>query len=120
MAKAAAEKTGADEAIYIDQNGYVLEGTISNICIIKNGVLITPPLSLPILPGTTRQHIIKLARRKKIKVKEKNIKLKDLDRAEEVFLTMAGSGIMPVSCINKKTKNLFQITSHLRRAFNQR
>lgn len=100
MTKAAAEKAGADEAIFIDQNGYVLEGTISNIFIVKNGVLITPPLSLPILPGTTRQHIIKLARRKKIKVKEKKIKLKDLYGADEVFLTMAGRGITNIKKVN--------------------
>ncbi|MBU0687350.1 MAG: aminotransferase class IV [Candidatus Margulisbacteria bacterium] len=107
LAKTEAEKKGADETILIDPQGYVLEGTVSNIFIVKNGILITPPLSLPILPGVTRQFIMKLARKLKIKVQEKKIKLKDLKNADECFLTFSGEGIVPV--INGKITRLLML-----------
>jgi branched-chain amino acid aminotransferase len=113
LAKSRAETAGADEAVFIDEQSYVLEGTVSNIFIIKNNVLFTPPLSLPILPGVTRQLIINLARRLKIKTWEKKIKLKDLLAADGCFLTNSGDGILPVIKINRKKLAVGPITKRL-------
>jgi branched-chain amino acid aminotransferase len=101
LAKAEAEKHGAHEAVFLDKDGNVLEGTVSNIFIVKNGALVTPPLTLPILPGVTRAYIIKLARKLKIEVKEQKLKLKDLLAADECFLTFSGEGIVPVRQLNQ-------------------
>ncbi|NQU17544.1 MAG: aminotransferase class IV [Candidatus Saganbacteria bacterium] len=109
LAKIAADKALANEALFQDEKGNILEGTVSNVFIVKNGVLITSPLSMPILPGVTRNYIIKLAKKLKIKVFEKNFKKKDLKTADESFITSSGPGIIP---INKKagliTKKLME------------
>ncbi|MFA4857983.1 MAG: aminotransferase class IV [Candidatus Margulisiibacteriota bacterium] len=117
LAKTEAEKSGADEAIFLDKEGNVLEGTVSNIFIVKNGVLITPPLTLPILPGVTRAYIIKLARQLKIKVREKKFKLKELLAASECFLSFSGEGIVPVEQINQHKFPAGAVSANLRRAF---
>lgn len=99
LAKKEAEEAGADEAILLSPEGYVTEGTISNIFIAKKGVLYTPPLSLGILPGITRNLIIQTAKKQGIKVKERFFTVADLKKADEVFLTFSGQGIIHVKKI---------------------
>ncbi len=96
LAKKEAEEAGADEAILLSPEGYVTEGTISNIFMVKKGVLYTPPLSLGILPGITRSLVIRLAKKQGIKVRERFFTIKDLKKADEVFLTFSGRGIVHV------------------------
>lgn len=97
-----AKKAGYDEALFLDYKGNVAEGAAENIFMVKKDVLITPPPG-SILPGFTRDSIIKLAKDLGYKVIEKTIKLKDLYNADEVFLTGTASEIVPVSVIDKKT-----------------
>lgn len=99
LAKKEAEEAGADEAILLSPEGYVAEGTISNIFITKKGALYTPPLSLGILPGITRNLIIQTAKKQGIKVKERFFTVNDLKKADEVFLTFSGQGIVHVKKI---------------------
>jgi branched-chain amino acid aminotransferase len=96
LAKLEAIRAGVDEAIMLDWMGYVCEGTGDNIFIVKNGVLVTPPIYASILPGITRQTIIGIAKRLKIEVLERNITIHDLYNADEVFLTATGIEIVPV------------------------
>jgi branched-chain amino acid aminotransferase len=96
LAKLEAIRAGVDEAIMLDWMGYVCEGTGDNIFIVKNGVLVTPPIYASILPGITRQTIIDIAKRLKIEVSERNITIHDLYNADEVFLTATGIEIVPV------------------------
>jgi branched-chain amino acid aminotransferase len=96
LAKLEAIRAGVDEAIMLDWMGYVCEGTGDNIFIVKNGVLITPPIYASILPGITRQTIIDIAKRLKMEVLERNITIHDLYNADEVFLTATGIEIVPV------------------------
>jgi branched-chain amino acid aminotransferase len=96
LAKLEAIRAGVDEAIMLDWMGYVCEGTGDNIFIVKNGVLVTPPIYASILPGITRQTIIDIAKRLKIEVSERNITIHDLYNADEVFLTATGIELVPV------------------------
>ena len=102
-----AKEVGATEAIYInpDTKGkclvllanlffpVVYEGTVSNIFIVKNGVLITPENG--VLLGITRKHVIQIAK-EKFTVEQREVKLEELLQADEVFLTAANKRIMPV------------------------
>lgn len=90
-----AKDKGADEAIIIN-NGFVLEGTISNIFIVQKGVIITPPKSSQLLSGITRDRILLLAEKNKIPYRESNITEEDLIKAEEVWTTSSGRGLHPV------------------------
>jgi branched-chain amino acid aminotransferase len=103
LAKIEAKKSGANEAFMLDENGYVVEGTISNLFIIKHGTIYTPPKDAPILPGLTRNLIIKLAKQSAFRMVAKNITPKEIYTADECFITFSGAGIVPITKIwNKK------------------
>lgn len=96
-----AKKAGYDEALFLDYKGNVAEGAAENIFMVKKGVLITPPPG-SILPGITRDSVMKLAKSLGYKVIEKTFKLKDLYGADEVFLTGTAAEVVPVREIDKK------------------
>ncbi|MDI6735961.1 MAG: aminotransferase class IV [bacterium] len=91
------------EAIMLNETGYVTEGTISNIFIYKNGILITPPAYLGLLNGITRGLVIELAKHKQIEVKEEVISRYELYCCEEAFLTFTSAQIVPVTKIDGRT-----------------
>jgi branched-chain amino acid aminotransferase len=102
LAKIEAIKAGAYEGIMLNWEGYVAEGTISNIFMVKKGVLYTPHLDTGILEGVTRDLVLRLANRKKIPVKEAMLRPKDLMTSDECFITNTTMEIMPVAIIDKK------------------
>lgn len=106
-----ARKSGFDEPLFLDVNGFIAEGAVNNIFIVKNKVIYTPKLD-NILGGITRDSIIKIARRKGLKVYEKNIRPDFLRSADEVFLTGTGIELKHVSRIDgyfskSKIKSVF-------------
>ncbi|MBU0671771.1 MAG: aminotransferase class IV [Candidatus Margulisbacteria bacterium] len=102
LAKAEASRAGADEAIMFDEKGNVAEGTISNIFVVKHGILNTPPKEAPILAGLTRDLVIKLAKQSAFPVVEKVITPKELYTADECFVTFSGAGVVPLTRVWKK------------------
>ncbi|SMF89163.1 branched-chain amino acid aminotransferase [Paenibacillus uliginis N3/975] len=78
---------GADEAIMMNAQGYVTEGSGDNIFIVKNGVITTPPCYLGALEGITRQAIIELCEKLDIPLKEEPFSMHDVYIADEVFFT---------------------------------
>jgi len=99
LAKLEANAVGADEAIMLDDRGFVSEGTADNIFIVKDGVIYTPPRTCGILMGITRARVMKLAGELGYKVVEKEITPAELLTADEVFLTGTAAGIVPVTKI---------------------
>ncbi len=97
MAKTKAVKNGAYESIFIDSDGYVTEGSSSNIWIVNNNnELITRSLDGKILSGITRNSISLFAKENNIKVVEKKFNRDELFNAKEVFLTSASSFVIPI------------------------
>jgi branched-chain amino acid aminotransferase len=96
LAKIEANNAGVEEAVMLNAEGFVSEGTADNLFIVKNGELLTPPLSAGALYGITRQTVIELARQAGVKVTEPNLTRYDLFNADECFLTGTGAEIMPV------------------------
>jgi branched-chain amino acid aminotransferase len=106
LAKIEAVKSGHEEAIMLDSKGNVTECTGDNIFIAKNNTVYTPPLSVGILEGITRDAVIEIARKKKIKLKQKNFKLNDVYKADECFLTGTAAELIPVVRVdNRKIGN---------------
>ena len=91
---------GADDAILI-RNGFVTEASASNVYIVKDGVLITPPTSNSILHGITRYLVLSLARGDDIPVEEREISVAELDSADEVIISSAGHEVWPVGSVNE-------------------
>ncbi len=102
LAKIEAIQAGAYEGIMLNWEGYVAEGTISNIFMVRKGVLYTPHLDTGILEGVTRDLVLRLAKRKKIPVKEVMLRPKDLMASNECFITNTTMEIMPVTTIDEK------------------
>ena len=97
MARQDARETGADEAFFQNEKGYLTEAAGSNLFLVKNGVLKTPRYESGILPGVTRVVVFELAAQMGIKVKELNLRLADLLEADEVFITNSLIEIVPVT-----------------------
>jgi len=100
MAKMEAKKAGGDEGLFLNLEGYLSEGTTSNLFWLRRGKLETPSLEVGLLEGITREVVIGLAREKNIPVEEGFYKPDLLSEAEEAFLTNSGFELMPLTRIN--------------------
>ena len=103
LARVEALKNGYDEAIMLNYDNKVAEGSAENIFLVNDSKIVTPPLSAGILPGITRDSVIKIAKAEKLSVIEKNCNLKELFSADEVFMTGTASEIKPVTEIDDKS-----------------
>ena len=102
MAKAEAKEAGADEAIMLTVDGYVSECTGDNIFLVRDGELYTPPTSMGILEGITRNLVIELARKRGITVHEKLMIRHDLYIAEECFATGTAAEVIAITMIENR------------------
>ncbi|MBF4501590.1 D-amino-acid transaminase [Savagea sp. SN6] len=102
LAKQVANDAGAYEAILI-RDGYVTEGTSSNIFIVQNGELVTRPLSNYILAGITRMRVEQLAEQLNIPFVEREFTKEDVLEAEEVFMTSTTNEVLPLVEIDGTT-----------------
>lgn len=101
FAKSEALDNGFDEAIVLDNNGHAVEGSAENLFIVRDGNLITPPVSDNILEGITRASVIQIAKDMGIDVIERSIDRTEMYFADEVFLTGTGAKVSPVTQIDR-------------------
>ena len=96
-----ANANGYSEGIALDSNGYVSEGSGENVFVVRNGVLQTAPLGNSVLPGITRDAVLKIARDIAIPVVESGIPREMLYIADEVFFTGTAAEVTPVRSVDK-------------------
>ncbi len=96
FAKKEAKESGAVEGIMLTEDGYIAEGTVSNIFIVSKGALITPPAGVDVLDGETREIVIQLAKDANIPFREVKFSKDELLSADECFLTNTTFEILPV------------------------
>lgn len=101
LAKIESMENGYNEAIMLDYHGMVSEGTGENVFLVHDGVLYTPPISNSLLPGITRDSIIKLAKSLDIEVREDNIPREMLYIADEVFMTGTAAEVTPIRSVDQ-------------------
>jgi len=102
LAKVEALQSGYDEAILLNSHGFVAECTGENLFVVKNGRLITPPLSSGALEGITRDSVITIARDLGLEVREDNLLRSDLYLADEAFLTGTAAEIVPMRSVDDR------------------
>jgi branched-chain amino acid aminotransferase len=102
LAKVEAVKAGYDEAIMLNNEGFIADATGENIFTIRDGVLSTPPTSAGALEGITRDSIMKIATDLGIAVVERNIARADLYTADEVFVTGTAAELVPVRSVDDR------------------
>ena len=114
FAKMEAKERGAYEAIMLNAEGALAEGTISNIFFVKDNLLCTPAAEVGVLDGITREIVIKLAIKSGMRVSEGAFYPSDLFNAGEVFFTNTTSEVMPVSQVELIAYKVGEVTKSLR------
>ena len=121
LAKTIANKQGAYESIFIDEEGYVTEGSSSNIWIINDkNEIITRNIDGKILSGITRKTVAEFAKLNDLKVLEKKFSKEDMFNAKEVFLTSASSFVTPINEIDEvkvNNGNIGQLSVKLKKLY---
>ncbi len=113
LARDAASRAKCYEALFLDEKGFVAECAASNIFFVRKGVLCTPSAAMNILPGITRGVVLSLARAAGIRVREGRWRLRDVQRADEAFLTNSLMEVMPVRQVAGKRIALGGVTRRL-------
>jgi branched-subunit amino acid aminotransferase/4-amino-4-deoxychorismate lyase len=102
QAKQAAKAAGCDEALFVDSVGQILEGSMSNVFVVKGSEVLTPLLDGRILPGVARNRVLKLLKNGR----ECAVPAQLLSDADEVFVTNALLGVMPVATVDQQRYDL--------------
>jgi len=102
LAKMEAEEAGADDAVMINTDGFLAEGTASNLFIVKGGTVRTAPVSTGLLPGITRATVREVCDLLDVPFEEKQLRPEDLFSAEEAFLSSTMVELMPVVAVDGK------------------
>jgi len=97
-----ARDNNAQEALFLNSNGWVAEGATANIFMLKNKTLITPPADAGILPGITRAAVLEIARSINWAVQEQTFSPEELLRSDEAFLTNSLMEIMPLVMVHER------------------
>ena len=111
----------AAEALWFTTEGNLAEGCISNVFLVKDGKLFTPPLDTPVLPGVARATVCKIAQKNKLELVEQALRIDDLLGAHEVFISNVIMKVMPVVAIEKHTVGagtVGPVTEDLKHSFN--
>jgi branched-chain amino acid aminotransferase len=103
LARTTAKASGYDEAIFLNEQGHLAEGSTSNVFLVSHGELVTPSLESGVLPGITREVVLEIARTSNIKATERSVDLNELIVGEEVFLTNSILELMPLVSVEGKS-----------------
>ncbi|KEH98132.1 aminotransferase class IV [Clostridium massiliodielmoense] len=94
------EETGVYEVILVNKDGYITEGSRSNIFMIKDGKVITSPI-IEVLPGITRKYIIKACINLGYQVIERRVNYKNIDSVDGLFISSTSPKVLPISMVNE-------------------
>jgi len=98
-----AHQKGAAEALWFTVDSRLAEGCVSNVFLVKDSALCTPPIETPVLAGVARKTVCEIALRNSITLMEKNLTIDDVLGADEIFLTNVIMQVMPVIAVEKHT-----------------
>lgn len=103
LARMEANQAGADEAVMLNDRGFVAEGTADNLFVVRAGELLTPAVTEGALAGITRHTVLELAAREGMMAREAVLTPYDLYTADECFLTGTGAKLIPVRSVDGRT-----------------
>lgn len=120
LAKIEAKERGAYEALMLNADGFISEGTICNIFFVRDNILCTPSVDTGVLDGITRELVMDIAKEAGLQVREGRYRPEDLFSASEVFFTNTTSEVMPVSRVEDVTYAVGDVAKRLRRLYGER
>lgn len=122
LARIEAKAAGCDEAILLNERGFLAEGSTSNIFLVNEGVLVTPSVQSGALAGITREAVLEIAQALSIRSEEREVEPKELMEADEAFVTNSILELMPVTWFDGKpigTGKPGQLTKKLMAAYRE-
>ncbi len=120
LARLDARDVGADEALLLDRRGALTEGTVTNLFLVRDGRLATPnPDVCPLLPGITRRRVLELAGELDIETSVTVVYPRDLEAADEAFLTNTTGEIRPIGSVDGTGLGRGPVTNRLIEAFDR-
>jgi aminodeoxychorismate lyase len=117
LARAEADARGADEALLLNTDGEVVEGSSSNLFWIAKETVNTPPLTAGILAGVTRVVVLEICQKIGVPIHEVGITPTELHRADGVFLSLSSRGVVEVGWLDDKPLGRSPLTQKLREAY---
>jgi branched-subunit amino acid aminotransferase/4-amino-4-deoxychorismate lyase len=117
LARAEADARGADEALLLNTDGKVVEGSSSNLFWITNGTVNTPALAAGILAGVTRLVVLEICRNLGLPVRETGVTPAELRRADGVFLSLSSRGIVEAGWLDDEPLGRSPLAQKLRQAY---
>ncbi len=117
LARAEADAQGADEALLLNTDGEVVEGSSSNLFWIANETVNTPPLAAGILAGVTRLVVAEICRKTGVPLRESRVKPAELRRADGVFLSLSSWGIVEVGWLDGEPVRRSPLAQRLRHEY---
>jgi branched-chain amino acid aminotransferase len=117
LAKIEALKAGFDEAILLNEQGFLADGSGENVFVVRDGVLSTPPTTSSCLPGITRETVMRIARDLGFEVFERDVVRTDLYHADEVFFTGTAAEVTPIRSIDDHEIGPGPITKRIQQIF---
>jgi len=116
IARELAAAAGADEAIRLDADGHVAECATANLFAVIGGTVVTPPTT-GILPGITRARVLAACAQAGILSAERTIRVPELQAADEIFVTSALRGVVPVTRLDGESRPAGSVTARLATAY---
>ena len=105
LARQEARTAGYDEALLLNEKGYLSESSSGNLFLVKDNILTTPPENSGFISGVVREVVMEIASELNIKYIETNVNLEDLYQANEAFLTNSVLEIMPLVSVDDSYRN---------------
>jgi branched-chain amino acid aminotransferase len=99
LAMDGARQKGAVESLWFTVDNRLAEGCVSNVFVVKDSKVFTPPLNTPVLPGIARKHVLQVAAQNAVETVEKDLLINDLLGADEVFITNTIMQILPIAAV---------------------
>jgi aminodeoxychorismate lyase len=119
LARAEADAAGADEALLLNTDGFVVEGASSNLFWIERDTICTPPLAAGVLAGVTRAVVVEICQTLALKVSEKNITAEKLKRADGIFVSLSSFGVVEGVSVDGHTVNRSPIVGQIQKNYLQ-
>jgi branched-chain amino acid aminotransferase len=119
LARAEADAAGADEALLLNTDGFVVEGASSNLFWIEEGVVCTPPLPSGILAGVTRAVVLELCSKLQLQAHEACAHPEQLKRADGVFVSLSSMGVVPAESLDGSQMRSSPVIEKLRTAYDE-
>jgi branched-subunit amino acid aminotransferase/4-amino-4-deoxychorismate lyase len=119
IARSEADAAGADDALLLNTEGFVVEGSSSNLFWIQDGTVCTPPLPSGILPGVTRLVVFELCSKLQLSTREANITPGQLCRADAIFLSLTSLGIVEAAYLDGTSFAPSEVVRNLSRGYGE-